>query len=720
MAELPPVDPELTAARPAAVAAAAKRGQLKVYLGATPGSGKTFAMLHEGRERRAMGEDVVVGFVETHGRPRTAEAIGRLEVVPRLKVEYRGTVLEDMDLDAVIARRPHVALIDELAHTNAPGLRHAKRWEDVEEVRDAGIDVITTLNVQHLESVKDVVEHITGITIRETLPDRVLDGANDVRFIDITPEALRKRMKHGNVYPLDRVDAALGNFFRPGNLAALREIGLQLVCDRLDAGVVERSPEDVLVAVSGDVGSSALIRRGVRIARRFHGFCTVVHVTSAATDGDAEPWRSVAEQLQCRVIEEAGAIAKVVEKVAHDRGVRHVVFGESHRSGVGRFRPGVVDSLVADLPDLDLHVIARWSDPEPPGDVERPSPYELLRRLAPPSPQAQMRLYLGYARGCGTSTALFAEGARRLSRGTDVVVAAGPLDLVPPELPVLRHGEHSAVLELDVERLLARNPDVVCVDDLSRATTTGEQVADEIRRLLRAGIVVLGTVTLTDLESVARTLSASARAPLSGGLLSDSVLDVADEIELIDVTPEDLQDRLRQGEVLPLSQVASALQTSYRLDVLQTLRELAFRRVAQHSDRRLLAYLDAKRIRTPWESRPRVLLCIAPRAGGAELVERTARLAAARGEGLTVLSVRSRDHDDEEKRQLGEYASLAHQLGAEFVTVYGTDVPATIARFAGERYITEVVLRRGPRRSRTIRRLIHLLSDVDVHILAAA
>src|SRR5581483_4193696 len=188
------------------------RGTLRVYLGAAPGSGKTFAMLREGRARRGQGEDVVIGFVETYGRPRTVEAIDSLEVIPRLHVAYRGTTLEEMDLDALLQRRPQVALVDELAHTNAPGVRNTKRWQDVEELREAGIDVVTTVNVQHVESVKDLVETITGIPVRETVPDPVIDSADEIHFIDISPEALRKRMRHGNIYGPEKIDAALRNF----------------------------------------------------------------------------------------------------------------------------------------------------------------------------------------------------------------------------------------------------------------------------------------------------------------------------------------------------------------------------------------------------------------------------------------------------------------------------------------------------------------------------
>jgi two-component system sensor histidine kinase KdpD len=210
------------------------RGQLRIYLGAAAGVGKTYAMLNEGRRRAGYGEDVVVGYVETHRRVKTAEQIGDLEVVPRRRVEYRGATLEEMDVDAVLARRPQVALVDELAHTNAPGSRNEKRWQDVEELLEAGISVIGTLNIQHVESLNDVVEEITGVKQQETIPDEVVRRADELQLVDLTPVALRNRLARGDVYPPERIDAALANYFRPGNLAALRELALAWLADRVD------------------------------------------------------------------------------------------------------------------------------------------------------------------------------------------------------------------------------------------------------------------------------------------------------------------------------------------------------------------------------------------------------------------------------------------------------------------------------------------------------
>jgi two-component system sensor histidine kinase KdpD len=339
------------------------RGHLKIYLGATPGAGKTFAMLREAHDLVSQGHDLVVGYIETYERPRTVKLLEGLEVIARTNVVHRGARLEDMDLNAVLARRPEIALVDELAHTNAPGLRNAKRWQDVESLRDAGIDVISTVNVQHVESVKDLVEKVTGVVVRETVPDKELDGADIVQFIDIAPEALRKRMRHGNVYARDRVDTALANFFRPGNLAAMRQIGLRLVADSMARSrTVVDSPEDVLVAVSGGAATEELMRRGARLARRRGGFCLVVTVVDGQVeDSRIAHFRELAAQLGCSFAVLPGHdAANSIIQAARDAGSDHVVVGETTHGGwLDRFRPTFVDRIIDGLPTSDIHVIAR-------------------------------------------------------------------------------------------------------------------------------------------------------------------------------------------------------------------------------------------------------------------------------------------------------------------------------------------------------------------------
>ena len=258
------------------------RGKLRVYLGASPGVGKTYAMLDEAHRRVSRGADVVVGIVETHGRTHTEQALSGLEVVPRKSVDHRGTTHLEMDLDAVIERRPDVVLVDELAHTNVGGAEHLKRWKDVEAILAAGITVITTVNIQHLESLNDVVESITGIRQRETVPDRFVRDADAIELVDMSPQSLRRRMAHGNIYAHDKIDAALSQYFREGNLAALRELALLWLADRVDEGLDRyREQHDIdatwamreriVVAVTGGPESDALVRGATRIAARGAG-----------------------------------------------------------------------------------------------------------------------------------------------------------------------------------------------------------------------------------------------------------------------------------------------------------------------------------------------------------------------------------------------------------------------------------------------------------------
>jgi two-component system sensor histidine kinase KdpD len=708
------------------------RGHLRVFLGATPGSGKTFAMLREAHDRRSQGEDVVVGFVETHGRKLTEQAIGSLEVIPRLKVEYRGKLMEEMDLDTVLTRHPQVVLVDELAHTNVPGVRHVKRFEDVEEILDAGIDVVTTVNVQHLESVKDLAEHITGIPVRETLPDSVLDNADEIQFIDISPEALRKRMRHGNIYAPEKIDTALANFFRPGNLAALREIALRLVAQTVGRarGAIRPSPQSVLVAVSGRQSSGPLIRRASRLARRFGGFCTVLVVLGRhdeETDRGRAKAKELAGLLQCGFIEREGRVADTVISVAQELAVQHVVAGEAAHPGMrGRLRRGLVDRLITELPDVSVHVVAR---PASTRDVplaasdQRPDSDTLLRALHASAIRSGLRVYLGYARGCGTTVAMLDEANRRRQRGTDVVVAAVKTDgrsrceVALGDLEVLG-GPSSPAREgiVDVDALLRRNPEVACLDDLASVDTKGRPITESIPRLLRAGMMLIATLHLTDLRSTVEGMGAMLGARPEH-VVDDAFLDQVTELEIVDITPSLLDERLRRGEIVPASEAAQARARAFRPEVLASLRELAFRMLAEHTDRRLVAYMRDRGIEAPWEVKPRVMLCVPPRPGMDDVIASTAALAARLDGKMTAVTVRDRKRSEQEMQLLGAYAALTHQADGTFVTLYERDPASALTHYARKILATEIVVTRGRGRRGTLRKLIELLTDVDVHVL---
>jgi two-component system sensor histidine kinase KdpD len=365
------------------------RGTLRIYLGAAPGVGKTYAMLNEGARRASRGTDVVIGYVETHGRVNTAAQIGDLEIVPRHVIGYRAREFEEMDVDAVVARRPQVALVDELAHTNVPGSRNEKRWEDVEEILAAGIDVISTVNVQHLESMNDVVEQITGIKQRETIPDAVVRAADQIEIVDMTPQALRRRMAHGNVYPSEKVDASLANYFREGNLGALRELALMWVADRVDEaleayreahGIARpwETRERVVVAITGAPGGEDVIRRAARMAARTRGELLGVHVRSAdglrsASDNALSAQRALVQQLGGEYHELASADpAASLVQFARAENATQVVLGASRQSRWAHLlRGSVITNVIRASGAIDIHVIS--SDPgRETAEVERP------------------------------------------------------------------------------------------------------------------------------------------------------------------------------------------------------------------------------------------------------------------------------------------------------------------------------------------------------------
>lgn len=371
-----------------------KRGRLRVYLAAAAGAGKTYAMLSEAHRRKQRGTDVIVGYVETHRRPQTEAQLGDLEVIPRKKITYRGVTLEEMDTEAILTRHPQVVLVDELAHSNVPGSKHAKRYQDVEKLLTAGIDVITTLNVQHLESLNDLVASITGVQVRETLPDRILDQAEEIELIDISAHALRQRMRHGNIYPPDRIEPALSNFFREGNLTALRELALRRTAEKTESQLhqymtnhgikrVWSASERVLVGFDHRPHARHVLRDAWRLAHGLHGDLIAVFIEpegylaftskliSLIAYGKDAPrqWEFAQRRLQEHIVfaEDLGAevirlkshdIARALVEVANQRQVTQIVLGQPARSRWEEIlRGSMINRLLRLGLEVDIHLV---------------------------------------------------------------------------------------------------------------------------------------------------------------------------------------------------------------------------------------------------------------------------------------------------------------------------------------------------------------------------
>lgn len=352
-----------------------KCGRLKIFLGFAAGVGKTFEMLNEGnRRKQKRGQDVVVGYVETHGRAGTGEQLGDLEVIPRKKIEYRGATFEEMDTHAILKRHPQWVLIDELAHTNVPGSEREKRWQDVEVLLDAGINVATTLNVQHLESLNDTIRDITGQWVRETVPDRIVATADEVKMVDITPRALIHRLERGDIYKPDKVQQALNNWFREGNLSALRELALREVAQEVDEDIEtyrkERHIQDawathdrIMICVSPKKSSLRLLRRGWRIAQRLHGDIVAVFVENTPpTEIQQEILRNdfaLADRLKIPVVTLHGDVASEIIRYAQENQITQLVIGHSKRTRWQEFMKGsIINRLTRDLRNIDILVVA--------------------------------------------------------------------------------------------------------------------------------------------------------------------------------------------------------------------------------------------------------------------------------------------------------------------------------------------------------------------------
>jgi two-component system sensor histidine kinase KdpD len=376
----------IAAAEPAPPTIAANgsgRGRLTVFLGMAAGVGKTFRMLIEGRTELEGGRDVVIGLLETHGRAETAQLAEGLAVLPRMRVSYRQTLIEEMDLRAILSRRPELCLIDELAHTNAPGSDHAKRYEDVEEILTAGIDVLSTLNVQHLESLNDHITELSGVRVRETIPDAILGRAEEVVLIDLTPEALLDRLRAGKIYPSERIDAALNNFFRVENLAALREVALRQVAEEvgskrlttelvgsreesLAADAPQAVSERLLALVEPYPGAQRLVRRAWRSAQRLGAELDLLWVRTPGRQLTEEDERSLGALRQLASVlgaklleEESDDVAGAVVDVACRRGTTYVLMGRSRPArGLARLRVPLPQRLMQRLPGVDVRIVA--------------------------------------------------------------------------------------------------------------------------------------------------------------------------------------------------------------------------------------------------------------------------------------------------------------------------------------------------------------------------
>ncbi|OBK95874.1 histidine kinase [Mycobacterium asiaticum] len=526
-----------------------KRGELRIYLGAAPGVGKTYAMLGEAHRRLERGTDLVAAVVETHGRARTAELLDGIEAVAPRYIEYRGGSFAELDVPAVLARHPQVVLVDELAHTNTPGSKNDKRWQDVEELLDAGITVISTVNIQHLESLNDVVAQITGIEQKETIPDSIVRQAAQVELIDITPEALRRRLSHGNVYASEKIDAALSNYFRRGNLTALRELALLWLADQVDTALAKYRAENkitdtwearerVVVAVTGGPESETLVRRASRIASKSSAELMVVHVLrgdglAGLSDARMSKIRELANSLDASLHTVVGDdVPDALLDFAREINATQLVIGTSRRSRWARvFSEGIGAAVVQRSGKIDVHIVThdehkRGARPVAASPRERRAASWLAAVAVPSAICAVTVSVLDSFLNTGGESALFFVGVLLvgLLGGVAPAVLSAMLSgallnyyLIAPRHSFTISEPDSAVTELVL--LLIAVAVAVLVDGATKRAREARLASQEAELLtLFAGSVLRGADLSTLLERVRETYSQRAVSMLREGL----------------------------------------------------------------------------------------------------------------------------------------------------------------------------------------------------------
>ncbi|MCO7125311.1 universal stress protein [Sporolactobacillus shoreicorticis] len=699
-----------------------KKGKLKIIVGAAPGSGKTYKLLKEANDLLKKGTDIVIGFVEVHQRPETAQQVGDLEIIPCKKVLYQNRTFEEMDVDAIIERQPAAVVVDELAHTNLEGSRFSKRYMDVDYILDQGIDVLTTVNVQHLEETYREAEKITGVRIREIVPQSFIESADEIEVVDVPPETLRQRMRDGNIFHAGTIHQALDHFFKKENLSALRELTLRIVADTVDNQFqksFERqsipgpvgAKEVILVCTSFLARSAVLIRKGYRMARRMKAdlyILTILEMPENDLSGKNKDrinkLRSLADFCGADYIAEQRAdrvLGKVVMDVAEKLGVTQIVVGQTHAPQPWIFwKSNLVRYLLLHMKYADLHIMG-WKE----GGL----PYSLTdtakRNRSGPLPDPNTRrgrltICVGSAPGVGKTYKMLQDANDRLSKGTDVVIGfiethgrketagqIGRLETIP--LRVV-HYNGRRYGELDVAQIIRRHPEMVLVDELAHTNVPGserEKRFQDILYILGQGIDVVTAVNIQHLESLRDTVEHITGVKVKERI-PDWFMDWAEEIKLIDVSPEVLQSRLAQGKVYSKDKVEHAMNHFFRLGNLSVLRELALFEVADNVDQSL----DRQRV---IGEPPRILTCVNYRPHSEKLIRRGWRIADRYNADLYVLAVVSdKPLQEREKRDLETMKKLSEQLRATFLSEEASEnrVGEMIAKMAEELHAEQIVV----------------------------
>lgn len=713
-------------------------GRLKIYIGAVSGAGKTYHMLREGQQLRKQGIDVVTCAVSTRQRPETMEQLAELERIPSIHWQKDGIERKDLDLAAIKARNPEVVLVDGLAHRNRPDSPLPTRLDDIRHLLECGISVITTLNVYELNGVSDLAFQLTGIEAEHTVPDEILELADEVRLIDVSPETILTRLNEGHLR-----NASSPHLLLRGNLGKLRELALRLMAEdvndsledhRRQQGLVGPSgaAERILVAAQYHWNGSIHIRRGQQVARRLNGELLVVSFVKAekAITKEAAAFKRSIIKLTQKIgagFEELAVphlhrrhLSEQMARYAMDHGVTRIVLGHSKHTPLQELLHGsVVNGILRYARHIDVFFVADRTEAE--GErilpaKHRTTPEPVYKRLSPAEQlqttkrlkRGTFKVYIGAAPGVGKTYTMLREGNVLLRKGIDVVIGLlethgrketmeqiGGLEQIP-KATIPYKGTQLA--EMDVPAILERFPEVVLIDELAHTNVPGSEYKkryEDVLALLDAGISVISTVNVQHLESLNDAVEQITGVRVRE-TIPDRMLRLADEVELIDVSPKALQERMRQGKIYPMNKVEESLGAFFQLGNLIALRELALREIADDVDERLESWERTGALRGPWRRQEVIFVAITDLAQGERLIRRGFRIAYRLKAEWHVMAVHNGQKDPAAvDRRMNELQQLTEQLGGTFIQEekkQTRDVPAFLLTHANARKSTQLIV----------------------------
>ncbi|GGA19827.1 histidine kinase [Paenibacillus physcomitrellae] len=686
------------------------RGRLKIFIGAVSGTGKTYHMLREGAALKDQGIDVVICAVSTLQRPETMEQLRGLERVPSIPWISDGIKKKDLNMEALLERNPEVVLVDGLAHRNRPGAERPTRWDDIQELLARGISVMTTVNVYELEGVRELAQKYVNIKVEETIPANLLELADEVRLIDVTPETLLQRFSEGNLK-----NSSAAPWFERGNLGVLRELALRLVAEgvndslekhREEMGMLGPSgaAERILVSTQYHWNGSIYIRRGQQVAKRLNGDLHVV--TFVRKDRRPSKEQLAFKQSMTKLIDKVGAqfaeltlharrrLPDQLIRYALDHSVTRILIGHSKQTFWQELLQGsVVYQILRKSRNMDIFIVAdraahqgeRIMPAKMAASVSRQG--SLYHRLSSREVDERIgrmtrggfKVYIGAAPGVGKTYTMLREGNHLLKKGTDVVIGylethgraetAGQVsDLPVIERMTLSYGGAN-LTEMDTAAILKRNPELVLVDELAHTNVPGSKHKkryEDILDILNAGISVISTVNVQHLESLNDSVEQITGVRVRE-TVPDSILRMADEVELIDVAPQALQTRMKAGKIYASEKIQQALDHFFKIGNLIALRELALREIADDVDERLEAWERKSSLRGPWNKREFIFVCVKLTPSAEKLIRRGFRIAYRLKAGWKVAYLQSgRSIGEEERKKIESLQSLTERLGGTF------------------------------------------------------